>query len=83
MTLKSLRCIHNKAPYSTKKIDDRLESLQSFYDFLVKDYSKILKNDSLSPTLSEFDKKFVKYKVIDQEKKLDFIVWSAGKLIDK
>ena len=72
-----------RPPYSTKKIDERLKSLQSFYDFLVSDYSTILEKNLLSLTLSEFDKKFEKYKNIDKEKKLDFIIWSAGKLIDK
>ena len=68
---------------SAKPLEDRLDSLQSFYDFLEFDYSTILKDDSLSIALSEFDKKFEKYKHIDKEKKLDFIVWSAGKFFDK
>ena len=68
---------------SAKPIEDRLDSLESFYSFLLSDYSTILKNDSLSLALSEFDKKFEKYKDIDNIKKLDFIVWSAGKLMDE
>lgn len=68
---------------SAKPIEDRLDSLESFYNFLLSDYSTILKNDSLSLALSEFDKKFEKYKLIDNIKKLDFIVRSAGKLMDE
>ena len=68
---------------SAKPIEDRLDSLESFYSFLLSDYSTILKNDSLSLALSEFDKKFEKYKDIGNIKKLDFIVWSAGKLMDE
>jgi len=73
-----------KPPYSTKPIKERLDSFQSFYECLASDYSSILDKKLLLPALSEFDKKFEKYNnMIDQRKKLDFIVWSAGKLIDK
>ena len=66
---------------TTKPFQERLESYMSFYEHLDSDYQKIFEKGLLQPAISKFDNKFEKYKdKICQNKKLDFILWSAGKL---
>lgn len=73
-----------KVPASVIPIDNRLNTLLSFYQNISDDYERIIKSGSLDYTISMFDEKFSKYSTtIGQNKKLDFIVWSAGKILNK
>jgi hypothetical protein len=73
-----------KSPLQYKTFDQRIENLLQFYDFLVKDYSDIIRNDSLKKTLDTFDNKFPNYSgKLSENKKIDSILWSAGKLREK
>jgi len=73
-----------KPPLPYKSLDQRIESLLKFYEHLAADYAKILSNGSLEETLKAFDNRFPSYQdKVDNNKKLDFVVWSAGKLREK
>ena len=70
-----------RAPLSNKPLNERIDSLLKFHMHLAEDYKKILGDGTLEKILSYFDKQFPKYSsIISQSKKLDFVVWSAGKL---
>jgi len=70
-----------KPPLTYKPLSERIENLLKFYKYLSDDYTKVLHDGSIEMTLNTFDKKFPKYQdKISNFKKLDFIVWSAGKL---
>lgn len=67
-----------------KPVDERIDHLMRFYTELSADYMKIISEGLLKETLYLFDKKFSAYSnLISPNKKLDFIVWSAGKLNEK
>jgi uncharacterized protein YutD len=73
-----------KPPAPNKSFDDRISLLLKFYEFLVGDYSRIINEGVLKRTFDAFDNRFPDYSHrINQNKKLDFIVWSAGKLKGK
>jgi hypothetical protein len=73
-----------KSPLPYKSLDQRIENLMKFYEHLASDYSKILENGSLETTLIAFDQRFPSYRnKLVKNKKLDFVVWSAGKLSKK
>lgn len=73
-----------RAPLPSMPVDERIDHLMRFYAELSADYTKIISEGLLCETLQLFDKKFSKYSsMVSQSKKLDFIVWSAGKLIEK
>jgi len=59
-----------------EKLDIYLSQLQN----IEQTYSTILANNSLKNVLTLFDKKFA-HNNLGQIKKLDFIIWSAGKII--
>lgn len=73
-----------KPPLPYKPLDQRIEKLLKFYEHLAGDYRKLLREGALEITLNTFDQNFPSYRdklVIN--KKLDFVVWSAGKLSEK
>lgn len=73
-----------RSPISHKPLDQRIENLLSFYNHLTKDYTEILNNCLLETTLNAFDQKFPSYQsMLINNKKLDFVIWSAGKLSGK
>lgn len=73
-----------RAPLPSKPVDERIDHLMRFYAELSADYTKIISEGLLNETLQLFDKTFPKYSsAVSQNKKLDFIVWSAGKLVGK
>jgi len=73
-----------RAPLASKPVDERIDNLLGFHAELTADYTNIISEGLLSETLQLFDKTFPKYSnLISQNKKLDFIVWSAGKLTKK
>lgn len=73
-----------KAPASSKPLNERMTHLLQFYDCLAADYQKILADGSLNESITHFDSTFARYTpLLSPSKKLDFIVWSAGKLAGK
>lgn len=73
-----------RAPLSGKPVDERVDHLLRFYSELSADYERIISDGSLDEIFQLFDKVFPRYaNTISQNKKLDFIIWSAGKLIGK
>ena len=73
-----------KPPPSSRPVCERITNYLGFYRFLDSDYGAILKRNSLGRLFDEFDNRYPQYKQkIDPKKKLDFIIWSAGKLREK
>lgn len=73
-----------RAPLSSRPVPERIDHLLKFYAELSDDYNKIISEGLLDKTLELFDKTFQKYtNKVSQNKKLDFIIWSAGKLMEK
>ncbi|MBV2132167.1 hypothetical protein KRX52_05065 [Pseudomonas sp. MAP12] len=73
-----------KPPLPYKPLSDRITNLLQFHEHLACDYSKIISDGLLNPTIDAFDRNFPNYTgKIGKRKKLDFIIWSAGKLRDK
>ncbi|MCW8929641.1 MAG: hypothetical protein OQL19_05310 [Gammaproteobacteria bacterium] len=69
---------------SYKPIRDRINSYIDFYREMESDYSAIIEQKKLNTAFNQFDSKFPEYKDrINPSKKIDFIVWSAGKLRGK
>jgi hypothetical protein len=57
-----------------------LAALKDFYSFLCKDYARIVKDDSLNPSFEVLEKKHsALIGNMSPNKRIDFIVWSAGK----
>jgi len=68
-------------PYNYKEFEVRLNEYLSFYSKLKDDYHNVLKNNILDRAIGEFEIVFPqKNKSIPDIKKLDFLLWSAGKL---
>ena len=63
---------------------ERLRNLMEFYTKISNDYKHFAKNGDFNKILLIFDKKFSSLENrISITKKLDFIIWSAGKLFKK
>lgn len=70
--------------FNKHTIDQRIEKLLKFYKHLSDDYTKILNEGLLEETFDTFDRNFPSYQdKLGKNKKLDFVVWSAGKLSKK
>lgn len=68
------------APYNKKQFDDKLAEYMIFYKSLNESYRNILEKNILKKVFDEFQNKFRNNGAIPDIKKLDFIMWSAGKL---
>jgi hypothetical protein len=74
------RIFHFSAPYN-KTFDVRLKAYLTFYESMKNCYAELLNNQILIPVLSEFKKHYPQQAdKIPFFKKVDFILWSAGKL---
>lgn len=70
-----------KRPYNYKDFDVRLNEYLAFYSKLKSDYRKALKRNLLEFAMNTFEASFPqKEKPIPEIKKIDFLLWSAGKL---
>ena len=67
-------------PHHVKEMEAKLDKLMSFYDLMQAGYKDVEKSGVLKPVLKDFDAAFPAYSALNVVKKLDFIVWSAGKL---
>jgi hypothetical protein len=66
---------------TNKCYKEKIKNLTDFYQTMSCDYGFFIKNGDLETTLTVFDKIFPAFKdSISVNKKLDFIIWSAGKL---
>jgi hypothetical protein len=73
---------YNQTP--TKDHTERLRNLTEFYTKISSDYKLFIKNGVFEKILLIFDKEFSSLQNrISITKKLDFIIWSAGKLLKK
>lgn len=73
-----------RTPYNYKEFEIRLSEYLNFYEKLISDYNKILKENLLDVAIKEFESVFSPTnKPIPDVKKLDFLLWSAGKLKKK
>lgn len=68
-----------KPPTTEKDLDKKLEKLMGFYDMLTTDYQEKVNDVELNAVFDLFDTRFGD-RQMPVYKKLDFIVWSAGKL---
>ena len=70
-----------RTPYNYKEFEVRLSEYLTFYAKLKSDYNNVLKENVLKPAFEKFESTFSpKNKPIPDIKKLDFLLWSAGKL---
>ena len=70
-----------KTPYNYKEFEVRLGEYLNFYSKLKSDYHAVLEKNMLESAIKEFEATFPKKnKPIPDIKKLDFLLWSAGKL---
>ena len=70
-----------KRPYNYKEFEVRLSEYLAFYSKLKSDYHHVLEKNVLEFAIKEFETAFPhKNKPIPDIKKLDFLLWSAGKL---
>lgn len=68
-------------PPPSKPVTERLNNYLLFYSHLCQDYQIILKDNALQNAMHKFDGKFCKYsEKISPVKKIDFILWSFGKI---
>lgn len=67
-------------PYSVKEMEAKLDKLMTFYAQLQAGYKDMVESGVLDPLFKNFDAAFPAYRALNLVKKLDFIVWSAGKL---
>lgn len=67
-------------PNSIKDMEAKLDKLMSFYDLVQAGYEDVVASSALEPVLKGFDAAFPAHRSLNVIKKLDFIVWSAGKL---
>lgn len=70
-----------RTPYNYKTYEQRLNEYIEFHDSLTRSYHAILEKNLLKRTLEEFYSKFENRGHIPDIKALDFIMWSAGKLV--
>ena len=70
-----------KRPHNYKEFEVRLSEYLTFYSKLKSDYHNVLEENVLEFAIKEFEAAFPqKNKPIPDIKKLDFLLWSAGKL---
>ncbi len=69
-----------RAPYNYKSYDERIKCYCDFYHDLEKNYSILLENNLVLHAINEFECKFSNTQNLSDIKKLDFLMWSAGKL---
>ena len=72
-----------RVPYSYKPFDQRLNEYLGSYKLLSESYQAIIKEQLLKPVFKKFRSKFKGNSKIPDIKALDFIMWSAGKLLSK
>ncbi len=70
-----------KRPYNYKEFEVRLNEYLTFYSKLKSDYHNVLEKNILGGAIKKFEAAFSqKIKQIPDIKKIDFLLWSAGKL---
>ena len=69
-----------RAPYNYKAFDIRLSEYLEFYEKLKSDYDEFQKSDEVQHVFHSIESVFPNMKKMSVIKKLDFIIWSAGKL---
>lgn len=70
-----------RTPYNYKDFEVRLNEYLSFYEVLISDYKQVLSENLLDIAFKEFESVFPPTnKPIPDIKRLDFLLWSAGKL---
>jgi hypothetical protein len=72
-----------REPYNYKTFDQRLNEYLGFYNLLSESYQAIIKEQLLKPVFKKFHSKFKSNSKMPDIKALDFIMWSAGKLLSK
>ncbi len=70
-----------KQPYYISNIDKKINKYIEQYEQIQNTYTSIIKNNLLKTCFIEFNKKFSVYNISDIMI-LDFIFWSAGKLLN-
>lgn len=71
-----------RQPKQGLNFDEKLTFLLNQLELIQQTYSTLIVNNEIQNTIALFDNKFKKNK-LDQIKKLDFIFWSAGKVIKR
>jgi hypothetical protein len=67
-------------PFWYETFEDRLTAFCEFHRFLREDYEEIAKSGALAAALDELERVYGELAVsLRQNKKLDFLIWSAGK----
>lgn len=74
--------VFNFSTYNIKDVDKKLKRYLKYHSIITSTYDDIIDNNLLKDTLNLFDRKFIN-NGLSQVKKLDFLVWSAGKLLKK
>jgi len=72
-----------RAPYNYKTYDQRLKEYTLFYNDMAKQYIDISQNDLLLSVFENMNSKLNNIESLSAIKKLDFLMWSAGKLKNK
>jgi hypothetical protein len=69
-----------KAPPYTKNFQERLAAYLRFYTILEEVYKEIISFNKLLEVFGEFESALENVHLLSDTKKLDFLVWSAGKI---
>ena len=67
--------------YHLSDIDKKIDRFNIYQNQINEAYKFILQENLLEPTYEQFNSKFKKYSITDT-KKIDFIFWSYGKLLN-
>lgn len=69
-----------RTPYTYKDKEERVSEYLAAYSELRIRYQAYIRTNSLSEAISVFDRELISAEDIPTTKKIDFLIWSAGKL---
>ncbi len=69
-----------RVPYNNMSYEQRLDKYSSFYNDMSSQYTKFSQNNLLLEVFEVMDNQLNNIENLSAEKKLDFLMWSAGKL---